>query len=147
MKKPAVALLLFIFLLPLLHGQKTRFGQSLSKAKPGVAYPLALHFSAMSIHTECEVETLIHPRYLGSDDCEDVMYADAVVNGKKIELKSNSDQYREFSYDKKPPLLGDYQARITTKNPGPDVNSIGLKYEVLLHDGTVLSLSVTGVFE
>lgn len=137
MKKSAVTLLILIFLLPLLHGQKTRYGQSLPKAKPGVDYPLALHISGMRVRMEC----------WGENNCANVMYADAVVNGKKVELSSDYSQYLEFSRDKKTQLLGDYQARIISKNPGTDLNIIGLRYEVLLHDRSILRCRVTGVFE
>lgn len=81
------------------------------------------------------------------EPCADVVYAEAVVNGKKVELASDPDLYLQFSRDMKQPLLGDYQARIISKDSGPDLNKIGLKYELLLPDRSVLSLSVTGVFE
>jgi hypothetical protein len=136
MKKTAVALLILIFLLPLLHGQKTRFGQNLPKAKPGVDYPLSVHISGMRVRKEC-----------WRQPCADVVYAEAVVNGRKIELESNPGLYLQFFRDMKQPLLGDYRARITSNDPGADLNRIGLSYEVLLPDRSVLSFSVSGVFE
>jgi hypothetical protein len=136
MKKSAGTLLILIFLLPLLHGQKTRFGQNLPKAKPSVDYPLSLHISGMRVRTVC-----------WRQPCAEVIYAESVVNGKKIEIESDPGLYLQFFRDVKQPLLGDYRARIISKDPGADLNRIGLRYEVLLPDRSILNFDVTGVFE
>jgi hypothetical protein len=144
MKKSATTLLILICSLPLLHAQKVRYGQGLPKARPGVDYPLTLHISAMRLRPACPV---YYAHFACPADYADVVYVEAVVNGKKIELSSGFDQYMEFPRDIKAPLLGDYQARIISKNPGADLSTIGLRYELLLHDRSVLSCTVTGVSE
>jgi hypothetical protein len=140
MKKPALTLFILVFSLPILHAQKVRYGQGLPKAKPGVDYPLSLHISAMRLGSECSITPL-------DQECADVLHADAVVSGKKIELESDFNLYLQFARDIKSPLLGDYRARILTKNPGADLDTIGLRYELLLPDGSVLKCRVTGISE
>ena len=43
-------------------------------ANPQVAYPITLHISGVHLRTEC------------SGNCYNVVYVDAIMNGKKIEL-------------------------------------------------------------
>lgn len=74
MRKSVVYLLVFCSL-PFLYGQKTRIGQPPPTAKKGVDYPIAIHVSGIHVRTPCKGE-----------NCSDVVYADATVDGKKIEL-------------------------------------------------------------
>jgi hypothetical protein len=60
-----------------MYGQKTRYGQELPHAKPGDAYPIKVHIAGLHYRGE----------YVGSGQNEDVIYADAVMNGKKVELR------------------------------------------------------------
>jgi hypothetical protein len=81
-----------------MHGQKTRWGQELPHAKTGDDYPIKVHISGIHYRGE----------YTGSGQTADVIYADAVMNGKKVELRG--DREAPFQYYKLP--LGDYQARL-----------------------------------
>jgi hypothetical protein len=92
MKKSVLASSILVFALPVLHAQKVRLGQGLPNAKPGVDYPLTLHISAMRLGSECSIT----PQ---DQDCADVLHADAVVSGKKIELESDYNLYLQFARD------------------------------------------------
>lgn len=129
MKKIAALLFLTICFSPLLFGQKTRFSQephTPKPPKPPVVYPLRIHISA------------IHARTLCSDvGCQGEIYADSVLDGKKIELGG---RYLEFS-------TGDYHARLRGKEPVPNPTKLDVKYELLMPDGSVWRCSVSGFSE
>jgi hypothetical protein len=69
--------------------------------------------------------------------CDDAIYADAVVNGKKIDLKG---KYLEFP-------TGDYQARLRKNGPNANLTELGQKFEIVLPDGTAWQCSVAGFSE
>ena len=116
-----------------MHGQKTRLGQGLPLAKPGVGYPIKMHISGIHYRDE----------YVGSGQTADVVYVDAVMNGKKVELRG--DREVPFQYYKLP--LGDYQARLL-KDPHRTSNPPLFQiYEVLFPDRTVTSFTVMGISE
>jgi hypothetical protein len=52
-----------------------------ARAKPGTDYPIQVHISGIHIRTHC-----------GSilKSCDDVLYADATLNGKKVDLMVKS---------------------------------------------------------
>jgi hypothetical protein len=79
MKKFVAVFCLLLCAVTLIRGQKTRFGQSLPKAKPGVDYPIQLHVSGAHIRSNCS-------SFGNVVKCEDMMYVDAILYGKKIEL-------------------------------------------------------------
>jgi hypothetical protein len=56
--------------------QKTRLQQEVPHAKPGVVYPIKVHVSGMHYRTEAFGESIA-----------DVMYMDALMEGKKVELR------------------------------------------------------------
>lgn len=120
--KPALVVLLCA---TVLFGQKTRFSEHPPKLKPPVAYPLKVHISG------------IHVRLLCGSGCQAEIYADAVVNGKKIDLAG---RYLEFP-------TGDYQARLRNSESGANPTNLDVKYELLLRDGTVWRCSVAGFSE
>jgi hypothetical protein len=123
-----------------MYGQKTRFGHELPHAKPGDDYPIKVHISGKHYREE----------YFGSLDY-DVIYADAVMNGKKVELKG--DQGADFQYPYGHPLkfyklpLGDYQARLLRDSSKVDEPPLFQVYELLLPDKTVWRCTVTGISE
>jgi hypothetical protein len=116
-----------------MQGQKTRLGQELPRARPGVDYPIKMHISGIHYRGE----------YIGSGQTKDVIYADAVVNGKKVELRG--DREVPFQYFKLP--LGDYQARLL-KDPHK-LNDMPLfqVWEIVLPDRTVWPFTITGISE
>jgi hypothetical protein len=116
-----------------MHGQKTRLGQGLPHAKPGDDYPIKVHISGLHYRGE----------YIGSGQTADVIYADAVMNGKKVELQG--DREVPFQYYKLP--LGDYQARLLKDPHKMGDTPIFQIYEVVLPDRTVWRCTVTGISE
>jgi hypothetical protein len=124
-----VALLAFV---PLLHAQKTRFGQEPPKAKTGVAYPIRVHISGIHRRTECN-----------DASCWDGVYADAEADGIKIELAGSWIWTR---YTVSPPLgLGDYQARMLKGTPNK--SPMGREYELIFPNRTIWRSTVTGISE
>jgi hypothetical protein len=124
-----------------MNGQKTRFGQELPHAKPGDDYPIKVHISGKHYREE----------YAGSGQDEDVIYADAVMNGKKVELRGY--QGADFQYPHGHPLkyyklpLGDYQARLLKDSQKVDEAPLFQVYELVLPDETVWRCTVTGILE
>jgi len=117
------------------YGQKTRYGQELPNAKPGVDYPIKMHISGLHYREED----------IGSGQLVDVIYADAVMNGRKIELTGGRREWLPFQAYKL--SLGDYQARLL-KEPDKAINTpIFQEYEVVLPDRKVWRCTVTGVSE
>ena len=140
MRRVFVALV-FCFCSLATYGQKTRFGQELPHVKPGDAYPIKVHISGLHYRGE----------YVGSGQNEDAIYADAVINGKKIELRGY--QGADFQYPHGHPLkyyklpLGDYQARLLKDSHKVDDAPLFQVYEVALPDSTVWRCTVTGILE
>jgi len=116
-----------------MHGQKVRYGQEMPHAKPGDSYPIKVHISGIHYRDE----------YVGSGQTDSIVYADAVMNGEKVEFRGEPGI--PFQYLKLP--LGDYQVRLL-KNPNK-TNDMSLFqiYELLLPDRTVLRCTLTGISE
>jgi hypothetical protein len=85
MRKSAAILLLLLCFSSFVYGQKTRFGQA-PRAKQGVDYPLKVHVSGIHIRTYYESPSWLGPNFLAQERNQDVAYADAVLDRKKIEL-------------------------------------------------------------
>jgi hypothetical protein len=135
MKRLLGAFLFLAFLSSSLPAQKTRFGQGLPHARPGVDYPIQLHVSGVRVRVEC----------YGPENCGRMLRAEAVLNGKKVELSGES--WLSRSYYQVPVLPGDYQARLL-KDPHPVAGTpFYREYEILLPDKTVWSCAVTGLLE
>jgi hypothetical protein len=125
--------LAFCFCSLAVHGQKTRFGQDLPLAKPGVDYPIKVHISGVHYRGE----------YIGSDQYDGVIYADAIMNGMKVELKGGQgvpSHYYKLS-------LGDHQARLLKDSQKIRDTPIFQEYEVVLPDRTIWRCTVTGILE
>jgi hypothetical protein len=135
MRRSGTLLLLFAFLPCWLLAQKTRYGQGLPKAKPGVSFPIKAHVSAIRLRTECQ----------GRESCEKLVYVDAMLNAQKVELSGSAWVAEQVSA---PPLRpGDYQARFLKGPHRADGTPFFQKYELLLPDGTVWDCQVTGLSE
>jgi len=72
-----------------------------------------------------------------------VLYVDAVLNGMKIELMGDTVTNSMRVY--LPP--GDYQARLTAKNPGTILTALGQGYELLLPGKSIWDGSISGYSE
>src|ERR1700733_13443641 len=114
-----------------MHGQKTRLGQALPHARPGEDYPIKVHISGIHYRGE----------YFGSGQTADVIYADTVINGKKVELRGN----REIPFQFVP--LGDHQARLVKDPHNMGDTPIFQVYDVVLPDKTLWRCTVTGTSE
>jgi hypothetical protein len=140
MKRAFIALFL-LACVPLLYGQKTRFGQEPPKAKPGVDYPIALHIHETHIRQNCqynwESNIIGGPRY----SCPDVLYLEAVMNGKNVELMGQ--YFQRFTISP-----GDYEARVITKKASNiEPAAMGLKYELIFPQRYIWRCMVTGIGE
>jgi hypothetical protein len=141
MRRLGALLLLFAFLPCWLHAQKTRYGQGLPRAKPGVSFPIKVHISAIRLVGACAILGYEYPGY----EYEDVVHADATLDGRKVELCGGV-PLRSGTYDL-PLLPGDYEARFL-KGPRPARGTpLSQEYEVLLPDGTVWRSAVSGFSE
>ena len=132
MKRCFVALVL-CFCSFTVYAQKTRYGQESTYAKAGVDYPIQMH--VFGIH--------YRPEYTGSSLAGYVIYADAFMNGRKIELVGDRDEFPFRSYKVS---LGDYQARLL-KDPMSMNAPIAQVYELVLPDKVVWRCTVTGFYE
>jgi hypothetical protein len=116
-----------------MHGQKERLGQGLLHAKPADNYPVKMHISALRYRGEP----------IGSGDAAEVVYVDAVIDGKKLELRGDREvpfQYYKLS-------LGDCQARLLKDPHKMGGTPIFQVYEVVLQDKTIGRFTVTGISE
>ena len=118
-----------------LYGQRVHYGD-LQHAKPGDTYPIKVHISALHYRSETNS---YHP-----DNVTYWIYADAVMNGKKVELGV----YPQAAFKRYKFPLGDYQARLL-KDPAKtgDTSPLFQLYELLLPNNTVLNYTVTGISE
>ncbi|WP_263356266.1 hypothetical protein [Acidicapsa ligni] len=133
MRRLCVALLLCSCSLAV-YGQKTRYGQYPPYAKQGVDYPIQVHVSGLRYRTED----------IGGGQIGDVIYADAVINGKKVELRGDGDEvpFRKYQLS-----LGDFQARLLKDLNKTGGTSISQEYEVVLPNRIVWRCVVSGLFE
>jgi len=140
MKKFAAVLVLLLCSTSLIYGQKTRFGEVPSKAKKGVDYPIAVHIVATHIRQNCQYDwesaILGGPRY----DCPEVVYLDAVMNGKKVELMGQ--HFNKFVLSP-----GDFKARPIKNTLNTDPAVMGQKFELVSPEMYVWRCIVTGVSE
>jgi hypothetical protein len=128
-----------------LHSQKTRFGQDLPKARSGDDFPLQLHIYGIHQRPFCA----IHPVHITPDPhttCIDVFYVDVIANGKKIELRTDTDVY----LDPFRPLklsLGDYRGRPAKGTSATTPGEIDDRLDLLLPDNHILTCTLTGISE
>ena|GEM_PF-2202310 len=136
--RKSFVLLCLVFWCTAIYGQKTRFGELPPKAKPGVDYPIAIHIHGTHIRQNCQYDW--QSAIIGgpAHTCPNVVYVDAIFNGKNVELMG-------AHFDKFSISPGDYQARLTTKAPNADPAVMGQKYELLSPDKRVWRCIVTGI--
>jgi hypothetical protein len=130
------ALLLFACSTSLSLGQKTRFGQKVEPPNPA-DFTLKVHISASHIRQRCSG---------GGNQvyCGDRLDADAMLNGKKLELSGTP-----ISIQKHGAVIipGDYSAHLTQDIHNADSSAIYREYDLLLPDNTVWHCSITGISE
>ena len=140
MKKFSVVIFVLLCSTSLTFGEKIRFGEVPPRAKKGVDYPIAVHVGATHIRQNCQYDwqsdILGGPRY----NCPEVVYVDAVLNGKKVELMGQN--FKKFVIP-----LGNFHARLIKNSPDANPAAMGQKDELLFPDGYVWRCIVTGVSE
>jgi hypothetical protein len=139
MKKFFVISFLLLCTASSIYCQKTRFGQEPSYAKPGVDYPIKVHITGMHIRSYCTSHW--DDRYGSS--CGDVLYADVILDGKKLELRGD---WASSNYQLRL-LPGNYDARLLKANHQADDFPINDIYEVLMPDKRVFRGTITGISE
>lgn len=130
MRKSFIALALCLCSLSM-HGQKVRFGQGLPFAKPGTDYPIKVHISGLQYRAE----------YVGNGDSLSILYATAIIAGKKVELRGTQVP-SEYKF-----LLGDIQARLLKDPQKTGDTMLFQEYEAVLSDKHVWQFTVTGISE
>jgi hypothetical protein len=119
--------------------QKTRYGQQLPKAKPGVDYPVKVHVSGIHLRRDCTTSSIE-----ANGPCADKIYADALVDQRKLELMG----YQIWFPSRPIPLIpGEYPARLFKAPRVAGANPIGDEYELVLPDQTIWRCTVTGISE
>jgi len=136
MKKIVVVSLLLACFSPLFYGQKTRPGQ-LPRAKSGVVYTIKVHISGIHLRNGCSAVST-------GDSCRN-LYADATIDGKKIELAGAEVTYPTFQRFNVVP--GDYKARLLKDPHKVNGTELYREYELLLPDNVIWQCTVTGISE
>ena len=131
-----VAVAVLLICLSSSFAQKGRSGPA--GAKPNSSeYSLKIHISATRIRNECSQPG-------SSVTCNLEMYADALQNGKKLELFGKPITFRRNSLLLVP---GDYPARLTKDLHNSDNSAVYQEYDLLLPDNTVWHSATTGISE
>jgi hypothetical protein len=136
MKKFVALFCLLLCATSLVYGQKTRFGQTQVKPNPA-DYKVKLHISATHIQNNCS--------YNGNTFiCSSILFADAILDGKKIELSGGEVKNKKAAVLILP---GDYQAKLTSDNHNTDCTLFMQEYDLLLSDGIVWHCWTSGISE
>lgn len=134
-----LAAVLFIFFFTVcVSGQKARFGRSEERANPRVDYPVKVRILGTHIRDHCT------DTFRGQSSCENGLYADVLIDGKKMEL------FGEDKIDKHDFALilpGSYQARLTNDFHNQDNTAISQEYDLVLPDRAIWHCFVTGISE
>jgi hypothetical protein len=130
------ALLLVLCSSSLNYGQKTRFGQKTATPNPA-DFTLKVHISASHIRQVCT-------GFRDQIYCNDRFDADAILNGRKLELSGTP-----ISIEKHGAMIvpGDYSVRLTQDIHNADSSAIYQEYDLLLPDNTVWHCSTSGISE
>ena len=136
MHNSVLTLYLLVTLLPFAQAQKIRFGQTPEKADPK-NFPIHVHISNSHIRYSCSgVNTSII--------CDPNLYADAVIDGKKVELWGEATVGKIHFAVLAP---GDYLAQLKDEAHNADNTAVSRNYLVLLSDGTTWRCALSGLSE
>jgi hypothetical protein len=136
MRKFVAVLFLLLWSTSPIHGQKARLGQKSETLNPA-DFTLKVHISATHIRPYCaELGTQVR--------CGDALYADAILNGRKLEFKGSAELIKHSSVLILP---GDYQARLTKDIHNAGSAVIDQEFDILLPDNTVWHCLVSGISE
>jgi hypothetical protein len=138
MKKSLALLMMVMSVSPVAYGQKMRFGPGPAEAKAGVDYPIRVHVTAIQIRSHCS--ELKEPA-----SCRDVIYAESMIDGKKVELMGERTWLPTFYVFTVMP--GDYKARMTKDAPIASLAPLDREYELVMPDEKIWRCSVSGTSE
>ena len=134
MKRLSSFLALLFCLTTSLQAQKTRLGQA--PLKP-IGPRVKVHISPSHIVNSCTGNS--NNRW-----CSDVLLANAILNGRKLELSGFPPARVHQSMLLVP---GDYQAELTKEIRNADSTAIHQEYNVVLPDGSIWNCAVSGISE
>jgi hypothetical protein len=103
-----------------------------------IASSVKVHITASHIRDHCT------DTFKGQSSCVNGLYADAILDGKKVEL------FGADEIDKRDTVLiapGDYHAQLTKDVHNADSTLTHQEYNLLLPDGTVWHCVVSGISE
>ena len=134
MPRHSAVLLLLFCLAPLTYGQKYRLGERPTNQNPA-DYTIKVHISG--IHFRACATVSAH------SECQAGLYADATLDGKKVELFTASDDK-----DLKRIVPGDYLARLYSSKPRYEGKAVLFQwYWLLLPDKSASEFEITGLSE
>ena len=126
----------FLFLLlcctPLIYGQKTLFGKTTDKSNPADC-AAKVHVSASRLKTEC-----------ANGLCSNILYANTILNGKKIELSGVAITVRKTLMLIAP---GDYTAKLGNDVHNSDGTLFNQEYFLLLPGNIIWHCYTTQISE
>jgi hypothetical protein len=130
-----IVALMVCFMFPV-RGQKTRLGQIPEKHNLA-DYSSDVHISSTHIRYYCS-------GFRDQISCSNGLFADVIVNGKKLELSgATTIGKHEFVLL----IPGDYKARLTKNVSDQNGAVIKQEFDVLMSDGTTWHCVTTGISE
>lgn len=110
----------------------TAFARAAGSPNPA-DYTINVHISASHLDTEC-----------ANGLCRNLVYADTLLNGKKLQLSGNAVIVKKTLMLIAP---GDYRAKLIKDNHNSNSSLFNQEYELLLPDNIVWQCFTTGVSE
>lgn len=123
-----------------MHGQKYRLGQAPAKPANPADFPITVHLSGSHLRLNCSGNN----NGVDKVSCGYGLYADAVLDGKKVELWGSSNIGKTKMAVLAP---GDYRARLTWNADQADHAVLSHGYSLLLPDGTIWQCTLSGIAE
>jgi len=136
MRKSVLVFCFLIGFLSLAQGQKARYGKTPAKNDPA-NFPVRVHISSTHQLAGCS-------GYGNTVDCGPGLFAEAVIDGKKVDLWGAA-AIAKFQYAILAP--GDYLAQVTQDAHNADDTLISRRYLLLLPDGTTWPCGLSGITE
>ena len=134
MSRHSAVLMLLLCLTSFGFGQKYRLGQRPTNQNP-TDYPIKVHISAIHFRACATVDT--------NSDCSSGLYADATIDGKRVELFGAIKDS-----DLKRIVPGDYLARLYSAKPRYGGKAVLFQwYWLLLPDRSASEFEITGLSE
>ncbi len=140
MKKSIVVLCMLFSTACFIQGQKYRIGQPAPKPTDPAAFTIRVHISASHLRLNCSGSDTKPPDLA----CGYGLYADAVLDGKKVELWGQS---KIEKYQRALLAPGDYTAQLTKDDHSANQSVVSQSYKLLLPDSTIWVCQLSGISE